>query len=107
MAQLLAKGQFHRAIASYLRVDDWKRERPTHSPSLDPRFRGGDGGRAENDRREDTNGTYATPSSAFLMRQFQDEIALASFINSPKAIAWVEAILHRGSEAAIPAGSDD
>ena len=67
----------NRAFASYLRAADWKRERPTQGPSLDPRFRGGDGGRAKNDRRESTNGSYATPSSAFFMRQFQDAIALS------------------------------
>ena len=48
---------------------------PTQSPSLDSRFRAGDGGRAENDRREGTNGSYATPRPAFFMRQFQDAIA--------------------------------
>ena len=30
-----------RAIASYLRADDWKREHPTQSPSLAPAFAGG------------------------------------------------------------------
>ena len=51
------------------------RERPTQCPCLDPRFRGGDGGRAENDLREGTNGPYATQSSTFFMRQFQEAIA--------------------------------
>ena len=75
----MARGHVNiRAIGSYLRADDWMRERPTQSPSLDPRFRGGDGGRAENDRKEGTNGSYATPSSTFFMRQFQDAIALTS-----------------------------
>ena len=41
-----------RARAVYLWGHDRERERHTHSPSLDPRFRGGDGGWAENDRRE-------------------------------------------------------
>ena len=53
-------------IASYLRADDWGRERPTQSPSLDPRFRGGDGGRAENDRRENTNGFLCYAKFRFL-----------------------------------------